>query len=126
METDQPSSEQSGEQQQDANNAPVEKTKAEGGEAQSETVVELATPDFSGMTDIAVEVTAVLGTTEMSIEQFLKIGRGAIIELNQPKDAKLDVLINDYLFAKADIRVNGEKVAIQIDNLIDHSKDLPS
>lgn len=38
---------------------------------------------FSAFEDIPIEVTAILGTADINIANLLKIGRGAVIELNQ-------------------------------------------
>ena len=82
------------------------------------------TPEYAGLGDIMVEVTAVLGTTNLPIEQFLKLGRGAIVELQQQKNAPMTVLVNGFPFAQGEIRVLGEKVGFAVTTLIDHSKDL--
>lgn len=86
--------------------------------------VEELVPSLVGLGDIMVEVTAVLGTTQLPIEQFLKLGRGAIVELQQSKDALMTVLVNGYPFAQGEIRVLGEKVGFAVTGIIDHSKDL--
>lgn len=86
--------------------------------------VEEVVPSLTGLGDIMVEVTAVLGTTQLPIEQFLKLGRGAIVELQQAKDAPMTVLVNGYPFATGEIRVLGEKVGFAVNGLIDHSRDL--
>ncbi len=82
------------------------------------------TPSLDGFGDIQVEISAVLGTTQLPIEQFLKLGRGAIVELEQHKDANIAILVNGFHFARGEVRVLGDKVGFAILELIDHSKDL--
>jgi len=69
--------------------------------------------------DIMVEVSAVLGNITMPIEQFLKLGRGAILELNRGKDEDIDLKVNGHLVAKAEITVVDEKVGISVTKLLD-------
>lgn len=88
--------------------------------AQPEEVV----PSLEGLGDIMVEVTAVLGTTLIPIEQFLKLGRGAIVELQQQKDAPMTIQVNGFSFAEGEIRVLEDKVGFAVTKIIDHSKDL--
>ena len=38
--------------------------------------------DVEAVLDVEVEITAVLGTAMMPISQILKLGRGAVVELN--------------------------------------------
>lgn len=89
-----------------------------------ESVVEEMEPDIMGFTDISVDIMAVLGTAYMPIEQFLKLGRGAIIELEQHKDQLIEVRVNNFPFAKAEIRVVDENIGFMVKDIIDHSREL--
>ncbi len=73
---------------------------------------EEALENLDAMGDIVLGVTAVLGTVEMPIDQYLKLGKGAIIELNQHKDDLVDVQCNGYSIGRGDITVVENKVAI--------------
>jgi len=65
--------------------------------------------------DIKLDFTAILGKVNMPIEQFLKLNRGAILELGKGKDSLIDVFVNDKYIARGDIRiVNETKVGVEI------------
>lgn len=68
--------------------------------------------------DIEVEISAILGNVNMPIEQFLKLGRGAIIELDRHKDEDIDILINGHLVAKGEITVVDERVGISVTQVV--------
>jgi flagellar motor switch protein FliN/FliY len=63
---------------------------------------------------VQVEISVVLGKATMAINQLLKMGRGAIIEL----DAKLGdhawIYANNQLIARGEIVIVGEQVAVSI------------
>ena len=64
--------------------------------------------------DVDVELTVVLGQTNMPIRQLLKLGRGAVIELNEEHDEPVKIYCNGELIAKGEIIVTGENVGITI------------
>ena len=45
--------------------------------------------------DINVDVTAVLGTASLLVNQLLKLGRGAVVELGQNVGDPIDLRINN-------------------------------
>lgn len=71
--------------------------------------------------DVNVEVSALLGNINMPIEQFLKLSRGAIVELNKNKDEDIDIMVNNHLFCKAEIVVAGENVGVKIKEIVGDS-----
>ena len=44
---------------------------------------------------VAVDITVVLGTTSMPIHQVLRLGRGAIIELDASEEDAVSILANN-------------------------------
>lgn len=63
---------------------------------------------------INVEISVVLGKASMPIHQLLKMGRGAVIELNACHEDQIWVLANNNLIARGEIVVLGEKIAVEI------------
>jgi flagellar motor switch protein FliN/FliY len=49
---------------------------------------------------VAVDITVVLGTTSMPIHQVLRLGRGAIIELDASEEDAVSILANNLPVAK--------------------------
>ena len=64
--------------------------------------------------DVSVEVSVVLGRTQMPIHQLLKMGRGAVIELDATVDDPALVMANDRLIAKGEVMIVEENVAVTI------------
>jgi flagellar motor switch protein FliN len=60
----------------------------------------VATPD-----KVAVDITVVLGTTSMPIHQVLRLGRGAIIELDAMEEDAVSILANNLPVAKGTVVV---------------------
>ncbi len=50
---------------------------------------------------VSVDITVVLGTTTMPIHQVLRLGRGAIIELESSEDDAVHILANTCRSPKA-------------------------
>ena len=53
--------------------------------------------------DIPVKITAVLGSIEMSVEQLVHLGRGAVIQLGKPVGDSVDIMVNDRLIARGEV-----------------------
>ena len=64
--------------------------------------------------DVSVELSVVLGRAEMPIHQLLKMGRGAVIELDATVDSDVGIFANNRLIARGDVMVAGENIAVSI------------
>ena len=56
----------------------------------------------------------VLGTTAMPVHQVLRLGRGAIIELDASEDDEVSILANNLPVAKGTVVVNGNRIAVEV------------
>lgn len=63
---------------------------------------------------VAIELTVVLGSATMPIHQLLKMGRGAVIELEAGVDDHAYVYANNRLVARAEVVLVGDQVAVSI------------
>ena len=63
---------------------------------------------------IPVELSVVLGTARMPIHQLLRMGRGAVIELETRKNDEVQIFANNLAIAHGDVVVQGEKIAVSI------------
>jgi flagellar motor switch protein FliN/FliY len=73
---------------------------------------------------VAVDIAVVLGTTSMPIHQVLRLGRGAIIELDTTEDDAVDILANNLGVAKGTVVVNGNKIAVEVAELLPRPPDM--
>lgn len=69
---------------------------------------------MSAIEDVSVEISVVLGRTTMPIRQLLKMGRGAVIDLETTADQDVWVLANNKPIARAELLMVGEKIAVSI------------
>lgn len=68
--------------------------------------------------DIPVEVSVVLGKTEMQVSQLLKLGRGAVIELDRKVGEPIDILVNNRLVARGEVVVVEDRIGITMTEII--------
>ena len=68
--------------------------------------------------DVDVDIYAVLGTTTMLVSQLLKIGRGAIIELDQKTTDPIDILVNQELVAKGEIVTVDDNLGVTVSEVV--------
>jgi len=61
-----------------------------------------------------VEVWAILGKTSMPIYQLLKMGRGAVIALDQAIDDSIEIRANNHLIARGDVVIVEERIGVCI------------
>ena len=73
---------------------------------------------------VAVDITVVLGTTSMPVHQVLRLGRGAIIELDASEDDAVNVLANSLPVAKGTVAVNGNRIAVNVNELLPRPPDM--
>ena len=73
---------------------------------------------------VSVDITVVLGTTVMPIHQVLRLGRGAIIELDSSEDDAVSILANTLPVAKGNVAVNGNRIAVQVEELLPRPLDM--
>jgi flagellar motor switch protein FliN/FliY len=64
--------------------------------------------------NVSLDITVVLGTTSMPVHQVLRLGRGAIIELDASEEDEVTILANNLPVAKGNVVVNGNRIAVEI------------
>lgn len=67
---------------------------------------------------VTVEVSVVLGKATMPIHQLLKMGRGAVIELDAHQNDEVWLLANNQPIARGEIVVQGDHVGISITEVL--------
>ena len=73
---------------------------------------------------VAIDISVVLGTTSMPVHQVLRLGRGAIIELDASEDDAVKILANNLPVAKGTVAVNGSRIAVEVSELLPRSPDM--
>ena len=67
---------------------------------------------------VELEVSAILGTAQMPVSQLLKMGRGAVVELDKEIEDKVEISLNDRIIAEGDVIIRDEKLCIEVSNLV--------
>ncbi len=73
--------------------------------------------------NVSIYIAVVLGTTSMPIHQVLRLGRGAIIELDSSEDDEVRILANNMSVAKGTVIVSGNKIAVEVKELLPRSPE---
>ena len=73
---------------------------------------------------VSVDITVVLGTASMPIHQVLRLGRGAIIELETTEDDAVHILANNLPVAKGTVVVNGNRIAVEVGEIMPRQTDM--
>ena len=72
----------------------------------------------SGLENIAVDISIVLGRARMPIHQLLRMGRGAVIALDASEEDEVEILANDLPIARGMVVVNGTEITVEIKELL--------
>lgn len=68
--------------------------------------------------DIPVQVSVVLGKTNMQVSQLLKLGRGAVIELDRKVGEPIDVFVNNRLVARGEVVVVEDRIGVTMTEIM--------
>jgi flagellar motor switch protein FliN/FliY len=63
---------------------------------------------------IEVDITVELGATTMPIHHLLRMGRGAIIELNATEHDPLKIYANNTLIANGEVKVDDGHLSVEV------------
>jgi flagellar motor switch protein FliN/FliY len=72
----------------------------------------------SNIQSVKVEISVVLGRSVIPMHQLLRMGRGAVIELDSKQDDAVRILANDRPVAKGEIVIHGDKIGVSITELL--------
>ncbi len=70
--------------------------------------IERKDESINSLMRVRMPIQVVLGTTKMTVEQLLNLGRGAVIELDRRVGDPVDVMINDRVVARGELVDVGE------------------
>jgi flagellar motor switch protein FliN/FliY len=74
--------------------------------------------DLEAVFDVPVHVSAVLGKTHMEVSQLLKLGRGAVVELDRKVGEAIDIYVNNRLVARGEVVVVDERLGVTMTEII--------
>ena len=74
--------------------------------------------DLEAVFDVPVQVSAVLGRAKMDIGDLLKLGPGAVLELDRKVGEAIDIYINNRLVARGEVVLVEEKLGVTMTEII--------
>lgn len=94
------------------------KDNANGGAENPHQPGEAMIKEVEAIYDIPVTLSAVLGTSQMRVDQLLRLGRGAVVELNRKVGEAIDIYVNNRLVARGEVVVVEDKLGITMTEII--------
>lgn len=74
--------------------------------------------DLEAIYDVPVKLQAVLGHSNMKVSQMLKLGRGAVVELDKKVGEAIDIYVNNRLVARGEIVIVEDKLGVTMTEII--------
>ena len=68
--------------------------------------------------ELQVDLKVVLGRSHMPLHMLLRMGRGAVIELEATETDMVEILANDHTIARGQIVVTGNRISVEVTELI--------
>jgi len=72
----------------------------------------------SNVDNVKVEISVVLGRSVIPMHQLLRMGRGAVSELDSHQDDPVTIRDNDKPVAKGEIQIQGDRIAVSVVDLL--------
>jgi flagellar motor switch protein FliN/FliY len=74
--------------------------------------------DLEAVFDVPVKVSAVLGRARMEVGELLKLGPGAVLELDRKVGEAIDIYVNDRLVARGEVVLIEDKLGVTMTEII--------
>ena len=69
--------------------------------------------------NVDVDISVVLGQSNLRVNQLLKLGRGAVVELEQRTSDPVEIFANDVLIARGEVVITaGDKIGVTLTELV--------
>src|SRR6202795_156329 len=81
--------------------------------------------ELEAVYDITVTVSAVLGKNTMQVSQLLKLGRGAVVELDRKLGEAIDIYVNNRLVARGEVvMVDDTRLGVTMTEIVKGDRSL--
>jgi flagellar motor switch protein FliN/FliY len=78
--------------------------------------------DLEAVFDVPVQVSAVLGRARMEVGELLKLGPGAVLELDRKVGEAIDIYVNNRLVARGEVVLVEDKLGVTMTEIIKAEK----
>ncbi len=73
--------------------------------------------------EITVDISVTLGTADLRVQQLLKLGRGAVVELDRNVNDYVDIYANNILIGHGEVVITeNETIGISVTDIVKKSK----
>ena len=74
--------------------------------------------DLEAVYDVPVTVQAILGKSAMEVSELLKLGRGAVVQLDRKVGEAIDIYVNDRLVARGEVVLVEDRLGVTMTEII--------
>jgi len=74
--------------------------------------------DLEAVFDVPVQVSAVLGRARMEVGELLRMGPGAVLELDRKVGEAIDIYVNNRLVARGEVVLVEDKLGVTMTEII--------
>jgi flagellar motor switch protein FliN/FliY len=74
--------------------------------------------DLEAVFDVPVQVSAVLGRARMDVGALLRLGPGAVLELDRKVGEAIDIYVNNRLVARGEVVLVEDKLGVTMTEII--------
>jgi flagellar motor switch protein FliN/FliY len=74
--------------------------------------------DLEAVFDVPVQVSAVLGRARMEVGELLRLGPGAVLELDRKVGEAIDIYVNNRLVARGEVVLVEDKLGVTMTEVI--------
>lgn len=78
---------------------------------------------MSTLDEVTVDLSVLLGRSSMPVHQLLRMGRGAVIELDTKEDDEFSLLANNTPIAVGNVVVEGERIKLEVTRMLISTPD---
>ena len=95
-----------------------EQNKGEENEESEEGAVQRSAQDLEAVFDVPVNISAVLGRTNMEVSKLLKLETGDVVELDRKVGEAIDIYVNNRLIARGEVVLVDDKLGLTMTEII--------
>lgn len=76
-------------------------------------------PNYDKLIDVSITLVTELGSTNLTLRDFLKLKPGSVIDLQKPAGESVELYVNKKIVGKGEVMVYEENLAIRINEILD-------
>ncbi len=74
---------------------------------------------YDKLIDISVKLVTELGSTKVTVRDYLKLTKGSVIDLDKPAGESVELYVNGKILGKGEVMVYEDNLAIRINEILD-------